>query len=839
MTEKRPICVKKVAKFLYSLTGEQIISCTIGLSLFKNPIHYLNFMAILIYIPLIVLFIMDSNNTNGLTLNSSHNENDENGEIWDDTLELKKRCYVNYTTQGTRTPILFAHKLYNDPNDYGLIVDEKRFLKLGELRRGGVHESLSETDNQNEISNFKHTDINDTVTVITIDEKITEVQNHQQDIIKLNGNNLDTEINGFSYESNGNNVATRENFESSRNMLKSETEKTGDVIVLNTGVTGGMNTQHNKAFEQDSYPDLSISNPVGLDTIQELPELDCNADLNTPCSRETEDDGQTVILTISTKNSSNRGNKALQNDPDSKDTESNNLQKLSDGTYNQYKRTMTLEQVVNMSCIDYQSRYTVDNLKNASYNKNETRLANRLKDIRVIEGCRLKDRSYPEIITQNLRGKITPTFNLSMDQNSDYDLQNEVAIDVNHDNDIQRLVTDSKGNKFCTGAFENGYCWPYAPPKTQFYQRCTNQFHSLLDTLPDKFKHNYTYRICNADSTWGGVDTSDCINRQKVVGEEYVKSYYLPVIKNKLLMMKIMFAGSLVSSACLSISLIFMLCVPKLRKITRNRIHVQVFLSFMLRDLSKCGLDYVFYYKKFSAIANIASNKPYYEYLAEVTKVSKYYDFQSEPALGYICKTISISQRYFQLVGLYWIFIEAFYLHTLIIESFFDCRKYIQTFYIFAWITPMGSTILYFIRKFMKDDSPCWLTDSDGTSRYFGIPRFTINIVNLVLFFNITYVIVKKLIKDNRQQAEIKRFTKRVAKAQSKNNESTTQKIKIKANDLMSNNSHASNENNKKTSKRIGLSHSVPTAAGGTHGDPLSSINTSHRCICKKNLSHT
>ena len=61
-----------------------------------------------------------------------------------------------------------------------------------------------------------------------------------------------------------------------------------------------------------------------------------------------------------------------------------------------------------------------------------------------------------------------------------------------------------------------------------------------------------------------------------------------------LMLMKVYTIGNATSFVFLVTALISMLSVPQLRKITRNRIHVQLFISFIMRDLTLFLQDYNF-----------------------------------------------------------------------------------------------------------------------------------------------------------------------------------------------------------------------------------------------------
>ena len=156
--------------------------------------------------------------------------------------------------------------------------------------------------------------------------------------------------------------------------------------------------------------------------------------------------------------------------------------------------------------------------------------------------------------------------------------------------------------------------------------------------------------------------------------------------------MKVYTIGNATSFVFLVTALISMLSVPQLRKITRNRIHVQLFISFIMRDLTLFLQDYNFMIIMKENIKlgelgggsrDLMENDLMLENgLGGFDAIGGFDAVGAENCTGDVlvgdqsdwmkrllipqnfCKTMNAIGNYFEICGLSWVFIEAFYLHT-------------------------------------------------------------------------------------------------------------------------------------------------------------------------------
>ncbi|XP_053352801.1 secretin receptor [Clarias gariepinus] len=174
------------------------------------------------------------------------------------------------------------------------------------------------------------------------------------------------------------------------------------------------------------------------------------------------------------------------------------------------------------------------------------------------------------------------------------------------------------------------------------------------------------------------------------------------------------------SISLISLTIAFMLlCVFRKLHCTRNFIHMQLFLSFILRAVLIFIRDAVLHDSQ------------------------DYYHCDSHP-IG--CKVALIFSNYGILANYSWLLVEGHYLHSLIHLSLRSPRKRFHWYISFGWGAPMLIIIAWSVAKYLQEDEGCWETRSRGWIWWIlRVPVILFITVNLLFFLRIMQTIVSKM----------------------------------------------------------------------------------------------
>uniref|UniRef100_A0A8C5EH75 Glucagon receptor-like n=1 Tax=Gouania willdenowi TaxID=441366 RepID=A0A8C5EH75_GOUWI len=282
---------------------------------------------------------------------------------------------------------------------------------------------------------------------------------------------------------------------------------------------------------------------------------------------------------------------------------------------------------------------------------------------------------------------------------------------------------------FCNRTFDRYACWPDAPAGHMINISCP--FY-----LPwyDKVSKGVVRRRCGSNGFWERDDQGN----------------------QMMLTFRVLYTvGYSVSLATLVTALIILLSFRRLR-CTRNYIHSNLFLSFILRAAAVIIKDRMLDQQWGKEILNSADVKEILSY--EVVDTLCYI----KVAVG--CKIAQVMMQYFVLANHYWFFGEAIYLYTVLIASvFIDSNKYLP-YICLGWGTPLFFVVPWMVMKMLKENKDCWAVNENMS--YWWIIRFPVlftSLVNFIIFVKILRVIFTKLRAENQNQNPD--FKLRLAKA--------------------------------------------------------------------------
>ncbi|XP_077368265.1 vasoactive intestinal polypeptide receptor 2 isoform X3 [Festucalex cinctus] len=173
-----------------------------------------------------------------------------------------------------------------------------------------------------------------------------------------------------------------------------------------------------------------------------------------------------------------------------------------------------------------------------------------------------------------------------------------------------------------------------------------------------------------------------------------------------------------------SLSLIFLttgsavLCLFRKLHCTRNFIHLNLFLSFILRAAAVLVKDHFL----FGPAARCSA----------------------QPSLV-ACRASLVLLQYFVMANFFWLLVEALYLHTLLV-AMFSHNAHFGVYMLIGWGIPSVFVLTWVLTRIFLEDTGCWERNDNP------VPNWVINgpiglavVVNFLLFIRIVRILVQKL----------------------------------------------------------------------------------------------
>uniref|UniRef100_A0A3Q1IMQ7 Glucagon receptor-like n=1 Tax=Anabas testudineus TaxID=64144 RepID=A0A3Q1IMQ7_ANATE len=295
---------------------------------------------------------------------------------------------------------------------------------------------------------------------------------------------------------------------------------------------------------------------------------------------------------------------------------------------------------------------------------------------------------------------------------------------------------------FCNRTFDKYACWPDAPAGSLVNISCP--FY-----LPwyEKVSQGVVRQRCGFDGLWekedsGQVwrDMTQCEEEKEITSQELW-------FKQLMVSFRMLYTvGYSLSLFTLVMALIILFSFRKLH-CTRNYIHANLFLSFILRAVSVIVKDTML-------------ERHWGRQIIKQADVSEMLSHQA--ALG--CRIAQVMMQYCVLANHYWFFGEAIYLHSVLIASvFIDNNKYLP-YICLGWGIPLLFVVPWVVMKLLNENKECWAVNENMS--YWWIIRFPIlfaSLINFLIFMKILKVILSKLQASN--QCGYPDYKLRLAKA--------------------------------------------------------------------------
>uniref|UniRef100_A0A452FHL4 Vasoactive intestinal polypeptide receptor 1 n=1 Tax=Capra hircus TaxID=9925 RepID=A0A452FHL4_CAPHI len=253
----------------------------------------------------------------------------------------------------------------------------------------------------------------------------------------------------------------------------------------------------------------------------------------------------------------------------------------------------------------------------------------------------------------------------------------------------------------CGKMWDNLTCWPATPRGQVVVLACP-----LIFKLFSPIQGRNVSRSCT-EAGWTPLEPGPypvacgLDDNSSSVDEQQQTVFYSSVKTGYTIGYSLSLATLLVATAILSL-------FRKLR-CTRNYIHMNLFISFILRAAAVFTKD----------LALFSSGET---------------DHCSKGSVG--CKAAVVLFQYCVMANFFWLLVEGLYLHTLLAVSFFSERKYFWGYIFIGWAPSFSPTV---------PCPRCWDTINSSLWWIIKAPILASILVNFILFIRIIGILVQKL----------------------------------------------------------------------------------------------
>uniref|UniRef100_UPI003AB0A2F1 vasoactive intestinal polypeptide receptor 2-like n=1 Tax=Centroberyx gerrardi TaxID=166262 RepID=UPI003AB0A2F1 len=186
------------------------------------------------------------------------------------------------------------------------------------------------------------------------------------------------------------------------------------------------------------------------------------------------------------------------------------------------------------------------------------------------------------------------------------------------------------------------------------------------------------------------------------------------------------------------ITSVTILCLFRRLHCTRNYIHLNLFVSFILRAVAVLTKDAILF------------------------SHSEHADCSTQPSLVG-CKISLVFFNYFIMANFFWLLVEGLYLHTLLLVIHTYSAR--LTFYmLIGWGIPSVFVVAWIICRIYLEDTWCWeKIENPVPRRVINWPIMASVIINFILFISIIRILVQKLRCSNvggNDQSQYRRLAK-------------------------------------------------------------------------------
>ncbi|KAA8581127.1 hypothetical protein FQN60_002708 [Etheostoma spectabile] len=189
------------------------------------------------------------------------------------------------------------------------------------------------------------------------------------------------------------------------------------------------------------------------------------------------------------------------------------------------------------------------------------------------------------------------------------------------------------------------------------------------------------------------------------------------------------------------------LLMGMLRKLhcTRNYIHMNLFVSFILR-----------------AMAIIAKEVILYIMYSKLPKDDPGWNSYSSSAIALMCRFSKVCMEYFVACNYFWLLVEAIFLHTLLFTAVLTKGCLLKKYMLLGWGTPILFVTPWTVVKILYENTECW---SIVNKWFWWIIRGPITLSVLIIFFIFIKILMLLLSKLKADQVKFTDYRYSLARA--------------------------------------------------------------------------
>ncbi|KAI5615406.1 glucagon-like peptide 2 receptor, partial [Silurus asotus] len=280
---------------------------------------------------------------------------------------------------------------------------------------------------------------------------------------------------------------------------------------------------------------------------------------------------------------------------------------------------------------------------------------------------------------------------------------------------------------YCNGTLDLFACWPHSSPGN-----VTVPCPSYLPWIKEGFSGK-VYKVCTANGTWKTEENSSVIwqDQSECADPGFFKNEEDELFQNSVLRI-LSIVGYMLSLSSLILAVLIMSLLRKLH-CTRNYIHMNLFVSFMLRALAVIAKEIIMYVTY--------SNKPNDE--------AGWINYLDSTVLHpLLCKATKVSMQYFVACNYFWLLVEAIFLHTLLFTAVLTKRRLLKRYMLVGWGTPFLFVIPWTLAKVLYENQGCWVITNRWIWWIIRAPITLSVFVIFCIFLRIIKLLLSKLKAD-------------------------------------------------------------------------------------------
>ncbi|XP_072382641.1 parathyroid hormone/parathyroid hormone-related peptide receptor-like isoform X1 [Diabrotica undecimpunctata] len=289
----------------------------------------------------------------------------------------------------------------------------------------------------------------------------------------------------------------------------------------------------------------------------------------------------------------------------------------------------------------------------------------------------------------------------------------------------------------CRRVFDGFLCWPPTNAGELAVQNCS------WDIL-ESTEQGLATRQCLKNGTWFVppghrfpfsnisqcgmffITTNKTTLSPPISDLDIFYSEWIPRIKG------ISYCGYTLSIISLILSICIFISIKRLR-CSRNTLHINLFISFILRSLMSILKDAILV-RGTALSADV-------QYDSEGLPV-----FSASHSYSWTCKALNGIRYYFIISNFMFMLMEGLYLHNLMFLKLFSDHHSVGIYCVLGWGLPLAFVIPWITLRVLYEDLMCWTTkDNIYISLFIDLPIYSTVVINFILFLLIVRVLTAKL----------------------------------------------------------------------------------------------